>query len=385
MPQTKANSEVKPKVNLKTCKRTFAAAFTIALLLIPAAFAADTKDQQVKDQQVKDQHDKDQQAYCKYLTEQAAAQRNLLLVPNAVAGITQPNTGLPMQAVWGVSGSLSNVRKSVLTMDAARKNCELYSATTSTQQDIQYALPTLEKQALQHRLELIQQASASLDALTATTRKMLNAQNMTRPMAFSLQTTKIKLDADRADTQSKIVSLYTPPLSDRPLKELVAEKQGREVIQQKAIDKLNRQNDWDVALSVGAHQQINPVIGNQGAYGEVSISYNLASHSINKHLDHAADAYDDWKKVQEGDVIRNAAILKEQVVNGISVQDSRLNALQQEQKQIDSNLELVSSAETTAALDFRNQLTTAQLLLQIEIADATFRLDRLKEFLGKNF
>ena len=45
----------------------------------------------------------------------------------------------------------------------------------------------------------------------------------------------------------------------------------------------------------------------------------------------------------------------------------------------------MAAAETTAALDFRNQLTTAQLLLKIEIGDASFRLDRLKEFLEKNF
>jgi hypothetical protein len=364
--------KVKPGVNLKTFKGKFGVSFAIALLLVPAAFAADAKD-------------KDQQAYCNYLTEQAAAQRDLLIFPNAVAGITQPNTGLPMQAVWGVSGSLSGVRKGVLTMDAAHKNCELYTATTSTQQDIQYALPSLEKQALQHRLELIRQASDSLDALLATTTKMVAAQNMTRPMAFALQTSKIKLDADRADTQTKMVSLYTPPLSGRPMKELVAEKQSREVNEQKALDKLNRQNDWDVALSVGEHQQIDPWIDSRGTYGEVSISYNLASHAINKHLDHAADAYDDWKKVQEGDVIRNADILKDQVVNGISVQDSRLKALLEEQKQIENNLQLAASAETTAALDFRNQLTTAQLLLQIEIGDASFRLDQLKDFLQRNF
>ncbi len=84
--------------------------------------------------------------------------------------------------------------------------------------------------------------------------------------------------------------------------------------------------------------------------------------------------------------VRNADILKQQVVDGISVQDSRLKALQEEQKQIESNLKLVNaSAETTAALDFRNQLTTAQLLLEIEIGDASFRLDRLREFLRDNF
>lgn len=368
---------VNPEVNLKLFKVKFGAGFALAMLLVPTAFASDAKDSDAKN--------KDQQAFCRYVTEQAAAQRDLLMVPNAVAGITQPNTGLPMQAVWGVSGNLSSVRKGVLTMDAARKNCELYSATTSTQQDIQYALPSLEKQALQHRLDLIQQASANLDALFATTTRMVEAQNMTRPMAFALQTTKIKLDADRSDTQTKIVSLYAPPLSGRPVKELVAEKQSREVNEQKALDKLNRQNDWDVALSVGEHQQISPFIDSRGAYGEVSISYNLASHAINKHLNQTADAYGEWKKVQEGDVIRNADILKQQVVDGISAQDTRLKALQEQLKQIESNLQLVGSADTTAALDFHNQLTTAQLLLQIEVGDASFRLDRLREFLQKNF
>lgn len=142
-----------PSTNAKTraFKKKFSVAFTIAMLLIPAAFAADGKDK-----------DKDQLAFCEYVTQQAAAQRDLLLAPNAVAGITQPNTGLPTQLVWGVSGSLSSMRKAGLTMDAARKNCELYSASTSAQQDIQYALPSLEKQALQNRLGLIQHASENL-------------------------------------------------------------------------------------------------------------------------------------------------------------------------------------------------------------------------------
>jgi hypothetical protein len=344
-------------------------AIAITMLLIPAARAGD----------------EDQQAYCRYVTQQAAAQRDLLRTPDAVAGFTQPNTGLPTQVVWGLTGSLSNVRKAGLTMDAARKDCELYTASASAQQTLQYAIPSLEKQALQNRLALIQQASENLEALLATTTKMLEAQNMTRPMAFALQSTKIKLEADRADTQSKIVVIYAPQLSDKPLKDLVAEKQASEDNERRAIYKLNRQNDWDVALSVGAHQQVNPLIGSPAAYGEVTVSYNLASHAINKHFDQAAASYDDWKKVQEGDVIRNADVLKQQLVNGISVQDGRLRSLQEQQKQIESNLQLLGRAETSAALDFGNQLSTAKLLLQIEIGDATFRLDQLKEFLGRNF
>lgn len=327
----------------------------------------------------------EQQAYCQYVSEQAAAQRDLLLTPNAVAGVTQPETGLPMQLVWGLSSSLSNVRKAGLTMDAARKNCDLYSATTAAQQNIQYALPSLEKQALEHRLDLIQQASGKLDTVIATTAKMVDAQNATQPMLFSLETTKIKLDADQADTRLKIAALYTPDLVNKPLKQLVAEKQSGEAAEQKALDKLNRQNNWDISLSIGAHQQINPVVDASAPYGAVTVSYNLASHAINRHLDQAADAYVGWKKVQEGDVTRNAEILKQQVAAGISVQANRLKSLQNQQQQVESSLQLVANADTTAALDFRNQLTSAQLLLGIEIGDASLRLERLQDFLGSNY
>src|SRR5579864_1548953 len=169
---------------------------------------------------------KDQQVYCDYVTQQALAQRDLLRTPNAVAGFTQPTADLPMQLFWGVSTSLANIRKAGFTMDVARTNCELYAATTSAQQAIQYALPNLEKQALQHRLTLIQEASDDLDALIAKTTKMIEAQNVTKPMLFSLQTTRIKLNADRDDTQSRIVALYTPDRSQTTLKELVAQKQS---------------------------------------------------------------------------------------------------------------------------------------------------------------
>ncbi|SPF50062.1 exported hypothetical protein [Candidatus Sulfotelmatobacter kueseliae] len=186
----------------------------------------------------------DQLAYCSYVMEQAQAQRDLLRTPIAAAGMTQPETGLPLQLVGGASLGLSDLRKASLTMDVARKNCELYKATTWAQQDIQYALPSLEREALRNRLALIEQASKSLDAMMEKTAKMVEAKNATRLMLFTLQATKIKLDADHADTQSKIAALYTPPLSDQPLKELVAEKQHGEASEQKALG-VPRQRKWD--------------------------------------------------------------------------------------------------------------------------------------------
>ena len=341
-----------------------------ALLVATPALAADLSDQL---------------AYCSYVMEQAQAQRDLLRTPIALAGLTQPETGLPTQFIAGASVGLSSLRKSGLTIEAARKNCELYKATTGAQQDIQYGLPSLEKEALTNRLALIDQASKSLDALMERTSKMVEAQNATRLMLFTLQTTRIRLDADRAETESKITALYIPPLTDKTLKQLVAEKLSSEANEQKALDKLSRQNNWDVALSVGIHQQVNPIAQNPQPYGAVSVNYNLASRAINKHLDQSVEAYSEWKRVQEGDIVRSADVLRQQLMDNVSVQESKLKSLQEEGGQIDKNLQLVGSPDTSAAFDFHNQLTAAQLLLQIETGDARFRLDRLRQYLARNY
>jgi hypothetical protein len=327
----------------------------------------------------------DQQAYCSYVMEQAQAQRDLLRTPSGIAGMTQPETGLPTQVVTGASLGLSDLRKAGLTVDVARKNCELYKATTSAQQKVQYAITSLEKDALQNRLVLIAQASKSLDALMLQTAEMIKAQNATNVMLFSLQTTKIKLDADRADTRLKIAALYFPPVSDKPLKELVAEKQQNELKEQRALDKVNRQNSWDVALSVGAHQQVNPFAQGTQPYGAVTVTYNFASRAIDKHLDRAEAAYGDWKNVQESDVVRDMEVLRQQLEEDISIEEAKLDSLQQESKAIEKNLEAVSSPDTSAAVDFSNQLTAAQLLLQVEIGDSSFRISQLEAYLRHNY
>jgi hypothetical protein len=324
-------------------------------------------------------------AYCSYEMQQALAQRDLLRTPIATGGLTQPETGLPVQIVGGGSLGLSNFRKGGLSIDLAHRNCELYKATTAAQQNTQYALPSLEKDALTHRLILIDEASKALSKITEQTQKMVQAQNATRMMLFTLQTTKIKLETDRADTQAKIATLYIPQLNDKTLKDLVADKQNHEASQQQALDKLSRQNNWDVALSVGVHQQVNPVAYGPQPYGAVTISYNLASHAIDRHLDQAAEAYAEWRKVQEGDVVRNVQALHQQLLDTEAAQESKLKSLDTENSELDKSLQLVANPDTSAALDFRNQLTSAQLLLQIETGDARFRLDQVKEYLAKNY
>ena len=72
-------------------------------------------------------------------------------------------------------------------------------------------------------------------------------------------------------------------------------------------------------------------------------------------------------------------------MEGLSVQEAKLKSLQEERSQIEKNLQLVNNPDTSAAFDFHNQLTAAQLLLEIETGDASFRVDRLREYLARNY
>lgn len=290
--------------------------FLLAVLLITASVRASAQNLEA-----------DQQAYCAYLAEQSKAQSYFLRSPTALAGFTQPETGLPTQFVAGASLSLSNLKKAGLTEDIARKNCELYKASTSVQTTLQYALSALEKDALEHHLKLITAASQSLDVLIDKTTKMVDAQNITRPMLLNLLSSRIKLESDRADTESKIAALYIPSHADQPLKSQVAAKQASDANAEKSLAKLTRQNNWDVSLSVGTHQQINPFAEGLEPYGAVSVTYNLGSRAIDRHLDRTTDAYVNWKKIEESDVTRGMEVLHDQVQQSHAAQQSRLQSL----------------------------------------------------------
>lgn len=243
----------------------------------------------------------------------------------------------------------------------------------------------MEREALQNRLSLTDRASDQLSALMDATRKMMEQQNATRLMVFSLETTRIKLEADRADTQSKIAAIYVPNLSTTPLKQMTDQKQNQEIAEQQAQDRFNRQNNWNLALQVGVHQEINPVAYEPQPYGSFSLTYNLASRSIDRHLDNAVSAYGEWKTVQEGDVIRNMDILHQQLNATIAADESKQHSLQDQMKEMDNNLKVVAAPDTTAAVDFRNQLDATRLLLQIELDDTAFRLTRLRDYCSTNF
>jgi hypothetical protein len=354
---------------------------TIAVLLLSSlAFAGDDTDivQANKDAVP---------AFCTSILEQAKAQRDELRTPQAVSGVTQPNTGLPPQMVFGVTNSLANDRKAGLTMTAAYKTCALYAATTEARQHLLYALPSLEKDILRHRLDTIQETSDHLDALIAENMKIVDAGNSTRPAVYVLQGAKVRLDASRTAALTGIASPYVPPLSDASIRELVAAKMAAEDVAEKAGVKLAKQSSWDVNLSVGGHRQLSTITSGSsvGPYGEFNLTYNLGRRAINKHLDASVKAYDEWKNTQYDDVSNQARVLRQQIGDTIVIQEEQLKVLLSHDAEIEKDLLALDGVETSNAVMFRNELLADQLILRVDVSDVQFRIAHLKQFVADNF
>ncbi|MGO8791253.1 MAG: hypothetical protein ACLQVL_28245 [Terriglobia bacterium] len=334
------------------------------------------------------ENDAAEAAYCKNIMEQAAAQRDLLRSPSVTAGPVVPNSGTPPQLVLGVTNSLADDRKASLTMKAAMTTCNLYSATAEAQQHIYYALPKIERDVLRHRLDLIDQASGKLERLIAEDEKLVQAQNMTRPAVYYLQSARVRLDMSRTAALTGITSPYVPQMSDVPLRVLIGEKLRTEELNQQALDKLGKENGWDIALGGGIHRQLGdatyPSVSRAGAFAEFTLSYDLGRHSANKHLDNSVSAYMDWKTSQFDDVARQAVILKRQIEDTIGLQEHQLKTLLGHDAEIAKALQGLDGVDTATALAFRSQLLADQVVLQVDIDDVRFRLDLLQQYLASN-
>src|SRR5205814_9419613 len=67
------------------------------------------------------------------------------------------------------------------------------------------------------------------------------------------------------------------------------------------------------------------------------------------------------------------------------VEKNRLKDLQAQAKSVAENLSLVKDASTNVGITFQNQLIADRLVLDVDMKDAQFRLERLQDFLSYNW
>lgn len=334
--------------------------------------------------------------HCTAVVEQARGLADQLRGPNIVGGVTQPSAGTPAQTYVGVQNSIANDRKASATVKAAWETCDLYNQTEDATLRITYALPALQKDSLNHRTEIIGAMESQLSLLAADAQSRANVQDLSRITLYSIQTAKTRMDMDRAATQQSAAQIYVPEnLAYLPLRTILTNKQMAEIASQKASAKLLRAGNWDIQLESGVRHQLMPSTpsnsalpsssSSNGMYGGITFSWGTTSKLVDSHLNKSVDAYGKWKENQEGDVIRNAAALQQQLIDTIATLRTSNLALGNQMQVIDSNLDSIKGSDTPAGLAFSYQLRTDRLMLRIEIEDTQYRLALLQKYLDDNF
>lgn len=331
------------------------------------------------------------QAYCQFMTEQGKAQAVILRTPSAMSGITQPTTGTIPQLFVGARGSVQDIRKSGMVMEAARKNCDLYKATTDAVESIQYASDALEKEALQNRVSVIDGAIRKFQALMDENNKRVEAGTSTKFALYALQSGLTRLIDERGLAQRSLATKFDVDLNGVPIHVLTTSKDAAEVANQKAVVRLERENNWDLQWEAGVHKTINsptnlaPGIHPSGPFAGVSFMYNFGSRSSNKHLAASETAYIEWKRTQNSDVQKSADTLRLNVVKAIGAEEDRLRAIHAQQQAINDNLTLLNDSSSNAGVTFVNQLTADKIILSVEEDDAAYRYGMLTHYLDYNF
>jgi hypothetical protein len=335
----------------------------------------------------------DQKDHCDAMMEQARGLAAQLRIPSLVVGGTAPAAGTAPQIYTGLQNSLASDRKAADAIQLAIRTCSLYNTTEDATLRLFYAAPSLQKTALDHRAIIDSIAETQLNTIIADAQKRVEAQNLPRPALYLLQSSRARLELDRASSAATAVAFYIPEgMNPAPISQLLSIKQQEEIIVQKATEKYARAANWDVLFEGGMHHQLTststpgtPVSSSTGAYGGATLTWGLGTQKADKHFDKAVTAYGKWKETQEGDVIRTAIALRKTLTDSITVLGSNLKMLQDQGDAIDANLELVKDADTSASLAFKMQLQADRLLLRVEVEDTQFRLDALQTYLADNF
>lgn len=327
----------------------------------------------------------DEQNYCAYTTAKAEADATILKYPTIVAGAIQPNTGTQPQLYGGVSQSISNWRKAALIRRNAAKDCALYISTEDVTLKIQYSSQTLERETLYNRTIEIDRAVTNLNKMYADLSQKVDAGIITVQQIYAVQSARDKLQAERSDAIMRIASLNIPTYSDIPIKILLSIKWKNEQAKQEIDEKLAKADNWDVSLEAGSHQQLNPwIIGRPGMYGTFTFTYKLGSKKRNRSLDQANRMYMLWKYNQQTDAVQQAALLRNQLQASLHANEEQSIQLQTIYQQLESKLTVLAGLDTKEAIAFGSQLAVDKTVLNVEIANTSFRISQLKQFLQDN-
>ena len=324
----------------------------------------------LKAESIENRYMADVEAYCKYIDHKNKAKANLLNSPDVVVRLQNSNNQdlLQNNFVSGLAKDLSDFRKAQLFKELIKDECTYYKWNHEAKLHIEYAIPQLQAQALQVKLQDIHAAKIKLEAILKTIQKKIDHQNDTLLHYYQIDSLLKRLQSEERDISATLSIQNFPPMQSINLKELLNRVDAAQRRRQATLNKLAKQYNWSVQLLAGAQQSIS---NNQketiSPYAGLSVRYNLGSLSSNGHIDNSLVDYMDWKKNQINGVQNRLLDLISSVASLKLTQKQQLSALTLSYQTYGKLGKKLTNSESMRANQFNQQIGIDRMMMGIEI------------------
>ncbi len=324
----------------------------------------------------------DVKAYCTYIAEKNKAKSTLLLSPDIIVRVQNSNNNELVQnnLVSAISKDLSDFSKAKLVRQLIEDECQYYKLTQEAELQIQFAIPSVQRQALYFKLKQIQIAKNKLNSLLTTIQKKIDHQNDTLHAYYQVDLLIQKLDDEERDIRINLAIDPPPKIEHTRLVELLNNVRIAQKKRQLTRNNLEKQYNWSVQLQAGAQQYAaynynhnQPV----QPYVAVFLRYNVASMYSNNKVDKSLTHYMDWKNKQVNGVQKQLLQLINSVESLNAAEQQRLEHLQLSYQKYDRLSKKMYAMDSIKALHFGQQITIDRIMAEVEINYVKYIIDGL--------
>ena len=316
----------------------------------------------------------DVESYCKYIRAKNLAKTILLQSPEVITRLQNTNGDDYLdqnKLIAGLSKNIIDFNKAKHIKQLTEDECRYYAVSQEAKLQIQFAIPTIQKKALQFKLNQIQRAKNKLAKVLRDIEQKIERQSETLAASYQVDILLSKLH----DTENEIkinlaMQQSLPEIKTMGLNALLNQVYAAQKKRQQTRNKLTKQNNWSIQLQAGA-QQYQSVHQNQNTqtqpYVALFMQYNLGSIFSNTQLDKSLDLFSDWKSKQINDTEKQLVFLIQSIKALRSTEQVRLNDLIHSHQKFYKLGAKINIVDSLKARHLKQKIEIDQILTEIEI------------------
>lgn len=320
----------------------------------------------------------EKEAYCRYVMDNASAERSLATGLQGVGRLGQSDSDpTEKRAVVGVSKSLSKHLQGNSAVRAAQLDCQLHDRTLDLERNVRYRLAAVDRAVAEQRASALLGVLELVDEQITQTEARKRVANATAADLLLLkqrrrQIYNDQLTAKQAANQPGIPAVPVVDLTEtmRTVEELTLALQGE-------LNHKRKLEAWDLSIIAGMQRTLSGQTAGDAVgtrpFASVAFTYNLNAADYSRKLETATASLIAMRKTQNDDLFQQTAALQHTLSEEQALTHGALREVDAEVVQLKEDLASLRNIDTAEAWRVGRQIQ-----LNLATAEMERRLLRLR-------